>query len=59
MARNPKTKIEMKVCDVTGIEAPSTEFYNNQSHLKCVDRLRSSSGATKQQIARFYQSLPA
>lgn len=58
MARRPQTKIEMKICDVTGISAPATEFYSNQSHLKSVDRLRSSSGATKAQIARFYQTLP-
>jgi hypothetical protein len=58
MARRPQTQMQMKICDVTGISAPVTEFYSNQSHLKSVDRLRSSSGATKAQIARFYQALP-
>ena len=51
--------MKTKVCDVTGLERPLSDFYSKQSHLKAVDRLRSSSGATKEQIQRFCQQLVA
>lgn len=57
MAKTRRPKIETKVCDVTGIEAPTTAFYSKQSHLKAVDKLRRVSNATKPQIAKFYQEL--
>jgi len=47
----------MRTCSVTGLERPETDFYRNQSHLKAVDNLRRSTGATKNQMARFYQAL--
>ena len=57
MARKTISTLKLKVCDVTGLERPETDFYKNQSHLKSVDNLRRSTGATKYQIARFYQQL--
>ncbi len=48
-----------RVCDVTGLERPESDFYSRQSHLKAVDRLRATSGATKEQIQRFYNQLMA
>jgi hypothetical protein len=57
MARKTISTVKLKVCDVTGLERPETDFYSRQSHLKSVDRLRASSGATKKQIQRFYQQL--
>jgi hypothetical protein len=59
MARRTIATVKTKVCDVTGLERPESEFYSRQSHLKSVDRLRAASGATKEQIQRFYQQLTA
>jgi hypothetical protein len=59
MKRRTIATVKTKVCDVTGLERPESEFYSRQSHLKSVDRLRAASGATKEQIQRFYQQLTA
>jgi hypothetical protein len=59
MKRRTITAVKTRVCDVTGLERPESEFYSRQSHLKSVDRLRAASGATKEQIQRFYQQLTA
>ena len=59
MARKTIATVKTKVCDVTKLERPETDFYSRQSHLKSVDRLRAVSGATKEQIQRFYQQLVA
>ena len=59
MARRTIAAVKTRVCDVTGLERPESEFYSRQSHLKSVDRLRAASGATKEQIQRFYQQLTA
>ena len=59
MARKTIATVRTRVCDVTGLERPESEFYSRQSHLKSVDRLRAASGATKEQIQRFYQQLIA
>jgi len=57
MKRRTIAAVKTRVCDVTGLERPESEFYSRQSHLKSVDRLRAASGATKEQIQRFYQQL--
>ena len=36
-----------RTCDVTGIKTSVNNFYTNQSHLKAVDNLRRTTGATK------------
>lgn len=59
MAKRTIATVKTKVCDVTGLERPESEFYSRQSHLKSVDRLRAASGATKEQIQRFYRQLTA
>jgi hypothetical protein len=59
MKRRTIATVKTRVCDVTGLERPESEFYSRQSHLKSVDRLRAASGATKEQIQRFYQQLTA
>ena len=59
MKRRTIAAVKTRVCDVTGLEKPESEFYSRQSHLKSVDRLRAASGATKEQIQRFYQQLTA
>ena len=59
MKRRTIATVKTRVCDVTGLERPESDFYKNQSHLKSVDNLRRSTGATKDQMARFYQQLTA
>lgn len=46
-----------KVCDVTGIKTSVNNFYTNQSHLKAVDNMRRTTGATKGQMRRMFNQL--
>ena len=46
-----------KTCDVTGITTSSKNFYSKQSHIKPIDNLRRSSGATKKQMRRMFNQL--
>lgn len=57
MARTRKPK--MKVCTVTGIETSVDNFYNNQNHVKAVDNLRRTTGATKSQLQRMFNQINA
>ena len=51
----PRTKT--RICDVSGIKTSENNFYKNQSHVKAVDNLRRSSGATKEQMQRMFHQL--
>ena len=51
----PRTKT--RVCDVSGIKTKETNFYKNQSHVKAVDNLRRSTGATKKQMQRMFNQI--
>jgi len=55
MARTRKN--QTKVCTVTGLETSITNFYANQNHVKAVDNLRRSTGATKDQMQRMFNQL--
>jgi hypothetical protein len=55
MAR-PRKPI-MKVCSVTGLETNVNNFYTNQTHVKAVDNLRRTTGATKDQLARMFNQI--
>jgi hypothetical protein len=57
MARTRKPK--MKVCTVTGIETSVDNFYTNQNHVKAVDNLRRTTGATKDQLQRMFNQINA
>jgi hypothetical protein len=57
MARTRKPK--MRVCTVTGIETSVDNFYNNQNHVKAVDNLRRTTGATKDQLQRMFNQINA
>ena len=46
-----------KTCDVSGITTSSKNFYSNQSHIKPIDNLRRSTGATKEQMRRMFNQL--
>ena len=51
----PRTRT--RVCDVTGMKTSENNFYKNQSHVKAVDNLRRTTGATKQQMQRMFHQL--
>ena len=51
----PRTK--SKVCTVSGIKTSTNNFYKNQNHVKAIDNLRRTSGATKEQLMRMFNQL--
>ena len=55
MARNRKN--QTKLCTVTGMETSVNNFYTNQSHVKAVDNLRRTTGATKSQMQRMFNQI--
>jgi hypothetical protein len=57
MAR--RKKIQTKVCTVTGMETSTENFYANQNHVKAVDNLRRTTGASKDQLQRMFQQINA
>ena len=48
------TKKNSRVCDVTGIRTSNDNFYANQSHVKAVDNLRRTTGASKKQMRHMF-----
>jgi len=52
MARTRK-----RTCDVTGVTTSENNFYSKQSHVKAVDNLRRTTGATKDQMRRMFNTL--
>tara|TARA_B100001057_G_scaffold245522_1_gene245852 strand:+ start:2388 stop:2567 length:180 start_codon:yes stop_codon:yes gene_type:complete len=55
MARTRKN--QTKVCSVTGLETNVNNFYANQTHVKAVDNLRRTTGATKEQLSRMFNQI--
>ena len=51
----PRTK--QKVCSVSGVKTSEKNFYTNQNHVKAVDNLRRTTGATKPQRVRMFNQL--
>ena len=51
----PRTKT--RTCTVTGMKTSTNNFYNNQTHVKAVDNLRRTTGATKAQMSRMFNQL--
>ena len=51
----PRTK--SRICDVTGVKTSENNFYKNQSHVKAVDNLRRTTGATKEQMQRMFHQI--
>lgn len=47
----------LKTCNVTGMKTDTNNFYSNQNHVKAVDNLRRSTGATKDQLKRMFNQL--
>ena len=52
MARTKK-----RICDVTGMETSTTNFYKNQSHVKAVDNIRRTTSTTKKQLQHMFNQL--
>ena len=50
-------RTKSKVCSVSGVKTSEKNFYTNQNHVKAVDNLRRSSGATKEQLTRMFNQL--
>ena len=46
-----------RICDVTGIKTNARIFYKNQSHIKAVDNIRRTTGATKEQLTRMFNQI--
>ena len=55
MARTRKN--QTKVCSVKGLETSVDNFYANQTHVKAVDNLRRTTGATKEQMQRMFNQI--
>jgi hypothetical protein len=54
MARTRK-----KICTVSGINTSINNFYTGQNHVKAVDNLRRTTGATKTQLTRMFNQVNA
>jgi len=50
-------RTKSRICDVSGIKTSEKNFYTNQSHVKAVDNLRRSTGATKEQMQRMFHQI--
>jgi hypothetical protein len=50
-------RTKSKVCSVSGIKTSVNNFYSNQNHVKAVDNLRRSGGATKEQMQRMFNQI--
>ena len=50
-------RTKSRICDVTGLKTSENNFYKNQSHVKAVDNLRRTTGATKEQMQRMFNQL--
>jgi len=48
---------KLRTCDVTGMKTTETNFYKNQSHVKAVDNMRRTTGASKNQLKRMFNQL--
>jgi len=50
-------KSTKRTCSVTGLKTSPENFYSKQTHVKAVDNLRRTTGATKQQLTRMFNQL--
>jgi len=46
-----------RTCTVTGMKTKASNFYKNQNHVKAVDNIRRTTGATKEQLKRMFNQL--
>ena len=50
-------RTKTRTCSVTGMKTSINNFYANQTHVKAVDNLRRTTGATKDQLSRMFNQL--
>jgi len=50
-------RTKTRVCSITGMKTSTDNFYGNQTHVKAVDNLRRTTGATKTQLSRMFNQL--
>ena len=50
-------RTKSRICTVSGVKTSINNFYANQNHVKAVDNLRRSTGATKEQLMRMFNQL--
>ena len=50
-------RTKSKVCSVSGVKTSEKNFYSNQNHVKAVDNLRRTTGATKEQMQRMFHQI--
>ncbi len=50
-------KSTKRTCSVTCVKTNPDNFYTNQSHVKAVDNLRRTTGASKKQLTRMFNQL--
>ena len=48
-----------RTCTVTGLKTSPENFYSKQTHVKAVDNLRRTTGASKEQLQRMFQQINA
>ena len=46
-----------RTCSVTGVTTSANNFFANQNHVKAVDNLRRTTGATKAQLTRMFNQV--
>ena len=50
-------RTKSRTCSVSGLKTSENNFYKNQNHVKAVDNLRRTTGATKDQIMRMFNQI--
>tara|TARA_B100001996_G_scaffold374078_1_gene352268 strand:+ start:510 stop:677 length:168 start_codon:yes stop_codon:yes gene_type:complete len=50
-------RVRKQTCNVTGVTTSANNFYSNQNHVKAVDNLRRTTGASKDQLRRMFNQL--
>jgi len=50
-------RTKSKVCTVSGVKTSVNNFYGNQNHVKAVDNIRRTTGATKEQLSRMFNQI--
>ena len=50
-------RTKSKVCTVSGIKTSEKNFYKGHNHVKAVDNLRRTTGATKEQLSRMFNQI--
>lgn len=53
----PMARSKKRTCSVTGITTSEKNFYSKQTHLKAIDNLRRSTGASKDQLKRMFNQI--